>query len=77
MWGEIPLRMMVSRSRTPRPILMVLYSRRKNTAVSITRQPVQEMAESKNGIQSGDAGPRMMMLNSQNPLGVCVSGVTL
>ena len=45
--------------------------------MSITRQPVQETAESKNGIQSGDAGPRIMMLNSQNPLGVCVSGVTL
>lgn len=44
MW--VPLRMMVPKIRTPRPILIVLYSRRANTVVSITKQPVQEMAES-------------------------------
>jgi hypothetical protein len=43
---EVPLRMMVSKSRTPRPVLTVLYSRSTNTVVSITRQPVQETAES-------------------------------
>ena len=42
----VPLRMMVSKIRTPRPILIVLYSRRANTVVSITKQPVQERAES-------------------------------
>ena len=45
--GYVPLRMMVSKSRTPRPMLIVLYSRRTNTVVSITRPPVQDMAESK------------------------------
>ena len=47
MWGKVPLRMMVFKIRTPLPRLIVLYSKRPNTVVSMSRPPVQEMAESK------------------------------